>query len=111
MATVGRPTYTFRAPNYASARKPTATVGKHSLWLREAALEDHLVTCPVNGEDDFRLVGAYFHFLPEPGDEIVDRTGSELGVVAPHMLQQIVPADNIVPVFEQVEEDFKFFVG
>src|SRR5882672_1862004 len=93
MASVGRPNYAFHAQGHpygfggqAQLRLPRT---RPSLWLRWAGLQNHFVTRSVNGEDDFWLVGAYLDFLPESRDEIVDRTGSELGVVAPYMLQQV----------------------
>ena len=54
-------------------------------------LAGELVAQAVHGEDVLRHAGIGFELLPQPRDVHVDGAGRRRGVVAPHLVQQLVP--------------------
>src|SRR5690606_8531515 len=71
----------------------------------------HGVTDTPPGDDILGVAGIILDLFPEPANGDIHGANITEVIVSPDRLQQVLPGQNLVDVFGQVEEQLKFPMG
>src|ERR1700730_8088256 len=70
-----------------------------------------LIAAAVNRNDITRFLGIVFQFLPQLRHVYIDGPGIRNGLIAPHLVQQLLPGDGRLPVGDQIAEKLELPSG